>query len=240
MDSSSSSDSAPDLKFVDASGSIEGGYLTVNATITNGGGSGASGFWVDLFVNPGSTPSVGDYGEAYEYVNYLGSDSNAAVEFQVAVSGGSHDVYVVVDTNDDVDESNESNNMVEGTLTSSGDGGGSSGDNGPDLGVSYFAAYADDSYLYYYVDVTNYGDEDAGSFYVDLFVDESSQPSLYADGDDYTTISSLSAGATEYADFLIEQTCDSCQSWVLVDSFENVKESDESNNVDGPITVDSE
>ena len=74
---------------------------------------------------------------------------------------------------------------------------------GPDLSITYFDYLAYDTEIYYYVDITNTGDEDAGSFYVDVFVDEDDEPELYDDGDDYTTIESLAVGETEYADFLI-------------------------------------
>ena len=37
-------------------------------------------------------------------------------------------------------------------------------------------------------DVTNLGDEDSGWFFVDLFTDQSLAPSLYDDGEAYTSI----------------------------------------------------
>ena len=93
--------------------------------------------------------------------------------------------------------------------------------------------------LYYYGDVTNSGDESASWFFVDLYLDESSAPSTYQDGDEYAYISELSAGETTYADFILEDWCYYCWSWVQVDGYESVDESDEDNNIEGPMTVES-
>jgi len=222
-----------DLSISAASGSVEGGHLTLSVTVRNTGETGASGFWVDLFVDPSSTPSTGDTGDSYEWITYVGPDDTDTVDFEVPVTDGSHDVTVLVDTNDDIDEASESDNVFSTTVS-----GGSTTAGGPDLEVSYFDYYADSETVYYYVDVTNSGDEDADWFYVDLFLDESSEPALYSDGDDYTTIDGLAVGDTDYADFLLEAVCYTyCESWVMVDGYDYVDESDEDNNIDGPLYV---
>jgi hypothetical protein len=50
-------------------------------------------------------------------------------------------------------------------------------------------------------------------------------------------VSSLAAGETEWLDFTIEETCYWCYSYVLVDSYDMIEESDETNNTDGPLDV---
>lgn len=230
---SGGSDDAADLSITAASGSISGGYLDLDVTVANTGGSSATGFWVDVFLDPSSTPQTGDVGDAYEYIDYIAADDSDTITFQVAVSGSSVDLTVLVDTNDDIDEESESNNSFS---TSVSGGGGST--SGPDLEVTYFDFYADSSTIYYYIDVTNSGDEDIEDlFYVDVFVDESSTPSAPSDGDSYQSVTELAAGETTWVDFEIDESCYWCYSYVLVDSYDYIDETDESNNTDGPLSV---
>ena len=152
----------------------------------------------------------------------------------MAITDGYHEIYILADSEDTVDESNESNNGFLGSITASSGG----GDSGPNLEITYFDYSSTAGTLYYFVDVTNTGGEDVGQFYVDLFVDSSSEPVLYDDGDDYTTVDSLAAGATVYADFTFEsEDCYYCESWVMIDGYDYVEETDETDNVDGPIYV---
>ncbi len=226
-------DDQPDLTVSAASGSIDGGYLDLSVTIENTGASSATGFWVDVFVDYSGTPGSSDVGDAYEYIDYLAAEDSDTLTFQIAVSGSSVDVDVLVDTADDIDEPDESDNLFS---TSVSGGGGSS--DGPDLEITYFDFYADADSIYYYVDVTNSGDEDIEDlFYVDVFLDEYSDPSTPADGDSYQSVSELAAGETTWVDFELENTCYYCYSYVLADSYDYISETDESNNTDGPLTV---
>ncbi len=227
-------EAAPDLLVAAASGGVAGGVLDLAVTVRNEGGLGASDFWVDVFVDPGGQPEVGEVGEDWTWVDYLGPGEDLDLSFSIEVAAGAHEVWILADTNDDVAESDESDNALAATV---GEGSGT-GSGGPDLTVSWFDCTVDeDGLLYYFVDVTNDGDEDADWFYVDLFVDRDDAPELYEDGDDYTTVAGLSAGGTTWADFLIDAWCAGCASWVLVDGYDNVAESDEDDNVEGPLEV---
>ena len=227
-------DDAADLTISAASGSISGGYLDLSVTVANTGGSSATGFWVDIFVDPSGTPGIGDIGDDYEWIDYLAAEDDDTLSFQIPVSGSSAKVTVLVDTTDEIDEADESDNSFSTTLS----GGSGGGTDGPDLEVTYFDFLADAYTLYYYVDVTNSGDEDIEDlFYVDLFLDEYSDPSPPADGDAYQSVSSLAAGETTWVDFELENTCYYCYSYVLLDSYDYIDETSESNNTDGPLTV---
>lgn len=225
---------SPNLFVAAASGSISGGILDLEVTVRNGGTTGASDFWVDVFVDPEAAPSSGSLGDDFSMVAYAGADSTASLSFQVPVSSGDHTVVVFADTNDDVAESDESDNLLEASL-----GGGTTA-SGPDLAISYFDYLADDVTVYWLVDVVNQGDQDAGWFYVDLFVDASGSPALYDDGDEYSSIDGIAAGDTDYADFELDRVCSGCSSWVMIDGYDAVFESNESNNVEGPLSVWSE
>ncbi len=222
----------PNLTISQFEGEAAGDTLTLSITIENNGTLGASGFWVDVFVDPSTTPSPGDYGDAYAWGDYLGEGATEFFTASLTVDSGSHNVWVLLDTAQSVDESNESDNTASATISV-----GSSQQAGPNLQISYFDYLADGESVYYYVDVTNSGTDDVGSFYVDLYMDAYSTPALYEDGDDYVTVKSLAAGESAYADFLFDVTCSVCSSWVQVDSYDYIEETDESDNIAGPLSV---
>ena len=221
-----------DLKIreVEAESSATDVVLTV--VVENTGSKGASDFFVDAWLDPSGTPEVGDYGDDYALVEYVGASDTAQLTFWFDADPGSHTVAVVVDSENTVEESNEGNNIFEGSIDVSGGGG-----SGPNLEITYFDWVADETQIYYVVDVTNSGGEDAGVFYVDLYLDQSYEPELYTDGDQYIEATNgLAAGETGYADFLFDVSdCYYCTSWVLIDSYDEVEETDEDDNVGGPV-----
>jgi hypothetical protein len=231
--SGASSSGEPDLRVKEVEGVAGDGVITLDVTFENNGDASASAFWVDVFVNPGSEPDVGDTGDGYVYVSYLAAGDSETETFTIYGAQGSQTIWVLVDSTDAVEESKEGNNTLSATIDAGGD-------DGPNLEISYFDWLADDTYIYYAVDVTNSGSDDVGSFYIDLFVDRPDAPELYEDGDTYTTVDSLDAGDTAYADFLLEDWCWGCESWVLIDGYDYVAETDEDDNVAGPLSVYSE
>jgi hypothetical protein len=110
----------------------------------------------------------------------------------------------------------------------------------PNLEVTYFSAYVGETETYYFVDVTNTGDLAADGFYVDLFLDLWDPPVFGEDGEHYQYIDTLEPGDTVYADFDVPEIPVSYEWWsyVLLDTLEQVEESDESDNVEGPLTVE--
>ena len=70
----------PNLTIAQFEGEAAGDTLTLSITIENNGTLGASGFWVDVFVDPSTTPSPGDYGDAYAWVDYLGQMQSLSAE----------------------------------------------------------------------------------------------------------------------------------------------------------------
>lgn len=224
-----------DLRIVEVEGVGGGGVITLSVTVENDGEADAADFWVDAYLDPGGEPAFGGTGDDFSLVSWVGARGTAQVELTLYAGEGSHEVWVLVDTNLGVEEGDEGNNTFSTTVS----GGGGSGGSGPNLEVTYFDYIADDVSIYYAVDVTNSGSEDVEHFYVDVFVDEDDAPGLYEDGDDFTTVEGLGAGETEYADFLVDYTCSWCWSWVLVDGYDNVAETDEDDNLAGPLDVES-
>jgi hypothetical protein len=231
---SGSSGGKPDLTISALTASAAGGIVDLTVQVTNSGGSSASEFWVDVWGDPSSTPAIGDIGDDYVLLSYLGPGQSTSLSFDLYADST---VHVLVDTNDDIDESSESNNASSAAVSSGGGGGGGGGSDGPDLVIPYFDYIADEESIYYYIEIDNQGDEAADSFYVDVFVDAYSEPAINTDGDDYTLISGLSAGETAYAEFLIDTWCHWCWSWAVADSLDWVDEDNENNNVSGPLDV---
>jgi len=221
----------PDLTISQVSGESSSTDITLTVTVENKGTVGASSAFVDVFLDPVSMPTAGDYGDDWEMVEYVGPGGIATISFTLSAGEGNHQIVVLVDSDDSIAESNEGNNSFTTTIDVGSE------NSGPNLTVNYFDYVADDEAVYYAVDIYNSGSEDVGRFYVDLYLDEVSAPELYSDGERYVDVESLSAGGTEYADFLIEEPCNYCWSWILIDSYDEVSETDETDNISGPLTI---
>lgn len=229
------SDDRADLEVEQVTVEAAGGHAVVTVRVVNNGGNGANGFWVDLFVDPASPPEVGDYGDDFTEVDYVGPGGGYAnLSFTVPMSEGSHEVAILLDSAGTVDEEDEGNNVWSDQFETS------SSTPGPNLTITYFDWLADAATIYYAIDVLNAGSEDAPQFYIDLFLDQSFEPVIETDGDKYVTVTSLGAGDTTSADFLLDRTCTSCTSWILIDSYDEVQETNEGDNVAGPIQVGDE
>jgi hypothetical protein len=116
----------------------------------------------------------------------------------------------------------------------------------PDLvfsGVSvseYYPGVAKYDYLYTTVTVRNSGDASAGGFWTDIFYDTTAPPSPPATGNDYRYTTSLSVGGSKTFTFVTRNDTGYSESWdnyLLLDSFRQVAEQNESNNTYGPIHI---
>ena len=208
--------------------------IILSVDITNQGDKGATNFWVDVWLDPSTTPKVGDLGDYYDLIPYVGPDETVSVLYEMPTDSGSHTLHVLADTDDAVAESNEDNNAFSGNISVG------SGTQGPNLSVSYFNYTADGESIYYLVDVENTGTTTVSNFYVDLYMDRTTTPEVYEDGDEYVEVTGLEPGETEYADFLLDEYCWLCYSWIFIDSYDYVDEIDEDDNIDGPLFVESE
>jgi hypothetical protein len=225
----------PDLSITGVQGVAGSDDVTITVTIQNTGSAGAAWFWVDVFLDFQGTPGPSDYGDAYGLAEYAGPGDSVTGSFTLPASPGSHQVSAFVDLVGEVEESDESNNSWTGTITVD-----DATNGGPNLAVTYFDWVSDGYSVYYAVDITNTGAESVSEFYVDLFIDQPDEPELYSDGEEFITVTSLDAGETTFADFLVETTCVGCWSWILADSYDYIAETDESDNVAGPLEVDTE
>jgi hypothetical protein len=223
----------PDLLVSSASGAVQSGMAVLDITIKNQGAKGASGFWVDLWIDPEEDPAIGDVGDHYQWVDYLGPNHIGSLLYEFPYSGESFSATALVDTNDDIDESHETNNLHSFAT-------GTDDLQGPaDLEVSHFDYYYDsDGTLTYALDITNSGREASGYFFAELYIDLEHAPSLFSNGEHFTAIENLAPSETISLEFYNVPICSGCSSWALLDSYGFVEESDESNNIGGPLLIE--
>ena len=223
---------APDLVVQQLTASGTTDSVRVAATVANTGTTGAAGFWVDVFVDPRREPEVGDIGRDFWPVAYVGPGESKEVVFTLeGLSAGEHTFFVLADSAGEVAEANEGDNLAEVRLDIS------DGLAPPNL-VTDVVLYLSDPYsVYYWVEVTNYGDVSTPPFFVDLWVDRLVAPRVGLDGDTWVEVRALGPWETVAIEFLVDAECDWCWSWVYVDSTDAVDESVESDNAYGPVDV---
>jgi hypothetical protein len=108
----------------------------------------------------------------------------------------------------------------------------------PNLEITYFDAYVGDGETFFYIDVTNTGTADCDGFWVDLFTDPWWAPEVGDGGDYFDWVEGLDAGETIYVDFGVGSTpWFGWGSYAILDTIEDVDESDEDDNIEGPLDV---
>ena len=222
-----------DLYFDWVSGVVDDGSLEVMVSIHNDSDAAVSEIWLDLFVDPGTTPSFGDWPDWYHQIEYLAPGESTTVTMSASTSAASHEFALLLDSLNTVDESNEANNLFEGSTDDEGGSSGCGVDALSNLTISYVGGFSDVTQTEYWIDVTNIGEGNAESFYVDVFHDAglSEEPGLFSDGDMYQFFDEgLGAGATQYVTLIVDEACEGCGAWVMVDSYDMVEETNESDN----------
>jgi hypothetical protein len=87
-------------------------------------------FRVDLFINPLEQPGYGDFSTIFDYSEGLGSGEKGIMTFDYHFDLKITSLYAIVDSNQDVLESEESNNIKGKSFNESGD-------DGPDIIYSW-------------------------------------------------------------------------------------------------------
>jgi hypothetical protein len=222
----------PDLQVSFAEGIAIGSDLVWYAEIRNNGDANAGGFYVDVILDAAAPPVPGDAFDATSYVSGLAPGAVAPVTLELLdVPPGTYSSWVAVDLDAFVAESDESNNTwgaIPLTIAPQADG--------PDLVNVEAFAFSDPVGLIteYAVEITNQGDVATQAFWLDLYTDQPGPPDVCAIGQRYVNVPSLAPGAT-YEWFPIVNDAAPFgapwNSWVFVDSCDDVEESDETNNL---------
>jgi hypothetical protein len=107
----------PNLKVISISPSNSvpnaGDTITVDVTVRNTGSAVSGLFYVDLFYDRSSEPSVGEMGDQSDHVAILAEGAEVNVVFTGVSSAVTEiwDMYAIVDTQGYVEESNENDNV---------------------------------------------------------------------------------------------------------------------------------
>jgi len=209
----------------------ETGFLAAQGVFSDGSRGDVTGT-VRWITGNSSVCTVAQDGK----VTGAGSGSTQVrAEFEQIVSNSvSVDVSGTADDDDTGDDDTGDDDTGDDDTGDDDDGG------LPNLEVTYFDAYVDETYgvTQFLIDVTNTGGSTAEIFFVDLFVDDY-QPQIGDDGDETGLLEDLGAGETQYADFLVEEIPEYWEWWsyVILDTTDDVTESNENDNITGPLEV---
>jgi len=227
---------AVDLTVDSLQGTINDGYLEINVDIRNSGDGVAEEFWVDLFVDPIIVPSYGDLPDTYYMVDYLGPGESTNVTFAASTPDSFHSFAVLLDSMEEVPEGNESNNLAAGDTTgaSSVDGGESGSSTAlANLSFKFVGGFSSETSTEFWVDVENTGDGPSNEFYIDVFFDDdfAIAPELYDEGTVYEYQPGIAPGEVVYTTLVVPLSCEDCGSWVMLDGFDFVEETNEDDNI---------
>lgn len=211
----------------------EGGLYTVvlTATINNDGDEDATSICLDVFWDltgpPGPTSaSVGD-----SFISSLPAKTSEIVQFTLPfVDTQPHVATLFVDSCELVVEADEVNNQVQVPIALSPPG--------VDIVLEKFTVQIYDDVALYEVRVRNAGAVTSDTFTIDVYVDRDGAPQIGDLGDQFVWVEPLGPGVTAIVGMPPITVADGTYtSWALADSLDFNIESDETNNILGPLTV---
>jgi len=196
--------------------------------VTNYGDAYAGGFFVDAFLDPGGPPVPGDAYDASGFVSGLapGESTEVFIELYDAPFG-SWFSWLGLDFDNLVEELDEGNNIAGPVAIET-----SAAALGPDLEIVEAFAITDGAITEYLVEIANSGDQVALDFWVDLYTDRPDAPGVCSLGDSFVNITELGPGESFVWDPVVSNAAapGAWNSWVYVDSCDDLDESDESDN----------
>jgi len=186
---------------------------------------------VDLYFNRSSKPSASTDGDLVSNIYNLNPGACQKRSFYTVLTPGTYLSWAYVDRTNVVPELNEGNNVFgpyKHVIPGSGK---------PDLQIISLTASQTSTYVYYYVTVCNKGTAKSGNTYLDLYYNRSSAPPTSLAGNNTTTMNALNPGACQTRTMYAGLPGGTYKSWVRVDRTNIVYESNENNNLKGPVTV---
>jgi hypothetical protein len=219
--------------------------ISVDMVIKNQGTREADPFYVGLYYNLSTPPDIYTWKNKEEYVDSLMPGDTTIVTFTGVTSSdtATWNMYGLVDCYDWEEESDENNNYIGPKTVKWRDI-----NSLPDLVieevlVSGYCPYTTDS-VFVYVTIKNQGESVASNpfgFYTDIFYDTNSAPVAPAFGNDWhPSPFGLYPGDIDTFTFVLPSPVSGTtwSMWLLVDSDNDIEESNESNNVYGPIEIE--
>jgi len=203
-------------------------------TICNQGTATAGTSYYDLYYDRASAPPASLPGNQTSYTGSLTAGACVTRSLSTVLPGGTYRSWVRVDRENVVKESNETNNVYGPyKLTIRGSAA------RPDLQISNVSTSASGSgyYYVYHVTVCNKGKGMAGYAKMELYYDRATRPPASLPGNRYTTLGILQPGACTTRGIYAAIGSGIYTSWLWVDRTNGVLETNENNNLYGPVKV---
>jgi subtilase family serine protease len=202
--------------------------------ICNNGTDAAGGAQVHVYYDRTSAPPQGLPGDQFTTVPGLqpGGCSTRYV-YRSGTPQGSYTSWAQVDPQNQVQETNETNNTAGPVKVLVGTS------PGADLTIKTFDHQLfGASTVRYRMQVCNVGTGSSGATAVHVYFNRTTAPTVNTPGDQYTTVQMLTAGqcVNRYV-YRTGTPSGSFTSWAQVDPYNQIKETSETNNVAGPIKV---
>ena len=231
----------PDLVNKIFTASVSGSTVNYTVQTCNLGKAAAGSFYVDLYFHPGAKPTPKKYGNQFKQHKGLAAGACVNDTFtRQNTPAGTYASYVQLDSDDYVKEDNETNNVAGplSVIVKSGP----PPVKGPDLVIKSMIASTytvfGNTVVRYTVTICNNGTQDAAASQVDVFYDQKSTPKAGDKGNNNRSVPALKAGNCTNRDVLRTGVSKGTYtSWAYVDTANKIKESVETNNAFGPVTV---
>lgn len=224
----------PDLVVNGLMGGLDAtGGVSYTAELCNNGGQSSAASWVHLFYDRAQSPTPAQANQADDKtaIGPLAPGGCTKVFFSAGLlAPGPHLSWVYVDILQTVVESNESNNFKSVLVLVPG--------GQPDLSIKTFDAKPSATgATAYSMEVCNNGTTASLASTVRLYFDRATAPPLNLPGDQDHAVGALAAGSCQTISALASLQTGTFSSWALVDPDNKIAESNETNNVIGPLAV---
>lgn len=209
------------------------GGVSYTAELCNVGGQSSAAAWVHLFYDLPQAPTPAMAGQADDKTTIAPLPPGACTKVSFSaglLKPGPNLSWVYVDILQSVAESNENNNTKSVLVLMPG--------GQPDLTVKTFDAKPSATgATAYSMEVCNNGTVASPASTVRLYYDRATAPPLNVPGDQDHAVSALGAGTCVTISALATLQTGTFSSWAQIDPDGKINESDETNNVSGPLTV---
>jgi len=221
----------PDLTVSLAAVTGSSGTVTYTATVCNKGIGPSAPASLDLYYHSPSPPPPVQVGDQSSSVPAILPGECAAVKLVASLATGTYLSLAWIDRTNLVQETVEGNNLSS-TITVSVNAGA-----GPDLVVSSLTTFVNANYVYYYLSVCNAGTGYSAVSTVELYYNRSTPPTVTSVGDQSKPVISLGVGGCTSFTFATTLPAGTYQAWAYIDRVDVAKESNETNNIKGPVVV---
>lgn len=223
----------PDLTVPEFKATVQANTVSYSVKVCNAGTVTAGPFALHLYYHQTSPPKLNQPGDQSENVEGLKAGDCVNLSFQrTGAPSGDAASWVYADAKDEVQESDEGNNIGGAIKVSV------HGDPGPDLVAQNLTSTLNGTDIEYAFEICNIGEKSALLFRVDLYYKSYWSPSPLMIGDTDFYVLTLGPGnCKSFTHTYSNAPVDSYNSYVQADTLNTVKEVNEYNNTDGPVSL---